>query len=96
MMPNRTALIEYVKIVDWDLDGRRTGASRYLAFVLSAQQQLQLFDLGIDREIEPHVTKVLRSIQDELHSDVDVANPQTSQRCSSLFTKTPSTLVASI
>ncbi|MCA9470331.1 MAG: CHAT domain-containing protein, partial [Nitrospira sp.] len=67
VLPRETALVEYVKIVDWTLEGKKSGCSRYLAFVVSAQHQLRLFDLGLDWEIEPLISQVLRGIQDEIH-----------------------------
>ncbi len=74
MIPKATALVEYVKIADWDLDGQRTGDFRYLAFVISAQHQLQLFDLGSDRVIEPLVSQALRAIQSEIGPETSILN----------------------
>ena len=73
MIPKGTALVEYVKISDWDIDGQRTGDFRYLAFVIS-QHQLQLFDLGSDRVIEPLVSQGLRAIQSEIDPETSVLN----------------------
>lgn len=74
MIPKDTALVEYVKIADWGVDGQRTGDYRYLAFVVSAQHHLQLFDIGSDRVVEPLVSQALRAIQSEIDPETSTLN----------------------
>ena len=59
----KSALIEFVKIRDLDLDKRKWGSSRYLAFVLLADGKVSLVDLGSAHALEKEARRVLDGIR---------------------------------
>lgn len=76
-LPKDAVLIEYVLIRDWDDQGLRwLPTSRYLAFVLTAENEVTLVDLGESGAIDKALRTASGAIQDP-HAFTDpVANQQ--------------------
>ena len=76
-LPKGAVLVEYVLIRDWDDQGLRwLPTSRYLAFVLTAQNQITMVDLGESGAIDTALHKVFSAIEDPRAFSDPVANQQ--------------------
>ncbi|MGV7222670.1 MAG: CHAT domain-containing tetratricopeptide repeat protein, partial [Nitrospinales bacterium] len=59
----KSALVEFVKIPDYDFGKNKWKDWRYLAFILRPDGTVTLKDLGDAEELEKHASNVLKSIQ---------------------------------
>lgn len=68
-LPPHTALVEFVKIQDFDFSGGRWLPSfRYLAFILTAENDVKLVDLGEAEALEKSVRHALGNIRISIES----------------------------
>ena len=62
-LPGDSALVEFVRIRDWDEEKKKwSDAERYLAFILTADNQVALVDLGAAQKIDTKVKITLAAI----------------------------------
>jgi CHAT domain-containing protein/tetratricopeptide (TPR) repeat protein len=62
-IPDNSALVEFIKINDFDFDNSRLGEKRYIAFVLKRNGNISLVDLGLTDSLENQVKETLRIIR---------------------------------
>ena len=62
-LPANGALVEYVKINDYDFDNSRLGEKRYIAFVLKQNGEVKLLDLGLADSLDRQVILTLGHIK---------------------------------
>jgi len=78
-LPQDSAMIEFVRIQDWDEQRLAWSATgRYLAFVLTPDEHVTLVDLGEANTIDTEVAATLSTINDPRAFDAPVAYAQKS------------------
>jgi CHAT domain-containing protein/Tfp pilus assembly protein PilF len=67
-LPPDSALVEFVHIEDWDeKTGEWADTSRYLAFVLTPDNQVRMVDLGDAQQIDTKIITTLAAINDSIY-----------------------------
>jgi CHAT domain-containing protein/Tfp pilus assembly protein PilF len=87
-LPKDSALVEFVRIQDWNVE-KNTWArtARYLAFVLTPNNQVSFADLGDAQVVEETLAQTLATLNDpSFHEDIRTAARRTDTKLTALYT----------
>ena len=88
ILPENSALIEFVLINDYDFTGRkRTSLWRYLAFILLPDGEVELIDLGRASELYSDARRVIENIRVSIESSNIKTIKQSQLSLDTLYTK---------